>query len=288
MNLVEYLARAADYLDRHEVASPRLNAELLLADLLGISRIEIYTTFERRLTAREADAYREAVMRRGKGCPLQYITGGTGFRGLELEVREGVFIPRPETEVLVEKALEVAPRGGEGAFHALDIGTGCGNVAVSLAAESEGATVVAVDCDPEAVALCALNAARAGVGDRVKAVEGDLYGPLEAAERFDLVVSNPPYIPSGTKDSLPVEVRDHEPAIALFSGPEGLDLTRRLVRGAPVHMNEGAWLVLEVDESHAGDVVRELEEPAWSRPEVLEDLAGRPRVVRARLGTRSC
>ena len=283
MNLVEYLARATEYLERHAIASPRLNAEVLLANMLGTSRLEIYTQFERQLTTAQADAYRDLIVQRGTGRPLQYITGETGFRGLTLEVAEGVFIPRPETEFLVEKALERAPLGPGpgGALRVLDIGTGCGCIAVSVASEVERASVVATDCDPGAVGLCEANAARAGVGERVTVLAGDIYGALGEADEFDLIISNPPYIPSGERESLPPEVKDYEPETALFAGPEGLDVIRRIIEGAPGHLAPGGFLVLEVDETHAHVVAGILSAAGWSEVEVFDDLASKPRVVRA-------
>ncbi|MHB8896525.1 MAG: peptide chain release factor N(5)-glutamine methyltransferase [Candidatus Geothermincolia bacterium] len=290
MNLVEYLARATEYLDRHGISSPRLNAELLLADMLGISRLDIYTRFERQLTAQESDAFRDLVVKRSEGIPLQYITGETGFRGLTLAVREGVFIPRPETEVLVELALENAPvtPGAGGPFSVLDIGTGCGNIAVSIAAEREDASVVAIDCDARAVELCLENAAKAVVASRVSGLVGDLFGPLDDGATFDLIISNPPYIPESMRDELPAEVRDFEPEKALFGGQEGLDTIRKIVAGAPERLAPRGLLALEVDLSHAEQVALELLEGLWSSAQVYEDLAGRKRVVLARHGEPGC
>jgi len=285
VNLVEYLARATEYLDRHQVTSPRLNAEVMLANMLGISRVQVYTSFERVLTPGEAGAYRDFVMRRAGGVPLQYITGETGFRGLVLETREGVFIPRPETEILVEKALEKsAGVPGGRTVRVLDVGTGCGNVALAIASELEEARVLAVDCSREAVELCARNAGRLGLEGRVRVALSDFYDCLGEGDRFDLVVSNPPYIPEGMRGRLPREVEEHEPERALFAGPEGMDAIRRITAGAPGHLVPGGWLVLEVDESHAGRVGEELTESGWTGVEVFEDLCGRPRVVCAKRG----
>jgi len=284
VNLVEYLARASEYLDRQGVSSARLNAEMMLSSLLGISRLDIYTNFERQLTDAEAAAFKEMLIKRAGGCPLQHITGEAGFRGLVLEVRPGVFIPRPETEVLVEKALEVLP--ADGRARVLDLGSGCGNIALSVAAEGSGSSVTAVDIDEAAVRLTLANAARAGVSESVEALCGDLFEPLEEGAAFDLIVSNPPYIPEGMHESLPAEVKDFDPAAALFAGPEGLDVIRRIVAGAPGHLADGGWLVLEVDESHAGRVEEMLAGEGWTGVEVFQDLAGRPRVVRARWPSR--
>jgi release factor glutamine methyltransferase len=288
VNLVEYLGRATDYLEKHGVASARLNAELMLADLLGLTRIELYTNFDRELTKGEADTYKGIVLERAGGRPLQYITGNTGFRGLTLKVAEGVFIPRPETEVLVEKALEAIDlRMGAGwpDPRVLDIGTGCGNIALSIAAERGSVTVTAIDCDEAAVRLCELNAVEADLSPRVRTELADVF-PAVGGERYDVIVSNPPYIPAGMRDSVPEEVKGFEPEGALFAGAEGLDVIERIVEGAAGHLDEGGYLVLEVDESHALSVASMMEEDPWEEVAVFEDLAGRQRVVRARLGGR--
>lgn len=280
MKTVDYLLKATSYLERHRVVSPRLNAELLLANLLGISRLEIYTGFDRPLSDADADAYRELLARRASGWPLQYLTGEAGFRGLTLEVKPGVFIPRPETEVLVERALEVLP---EGEADVLDLGCGCGNIAVSVASERPFARVAAVDIEPTAVEQCRLNAGACGVSERVTVTCGDLFEPLKGSGvRFDMVISNPPYVPSGCRDALPVEVREFEPPGALFAGPDGMECIRRIIEGTPGYLKPGGWLVLEVDESHASRVRSDLL-AEWDGAELFEDLAGRPRVVRARL-----
>lgn len=298
MNLVEYLKKATDYLERHDVPSPRLNSEVLLANQLGISRLDIYTGFERVLTDGEAKAYRDLLARRVSGWPLQYLTAEAGFRGMVLEAAPGVLIPRPETEVLVEKALEVIPLVGP---EVLDLGCGCGNIALSIAAERDGARVTAVDCEPAAIELTRRNAARTGQDEKIKVLEGDLFAPVEGNGKvFDAVVSNPPYVPDGCADSLPPEVTEHEPPRALYAGPDGLDVIQRIVAEAPDHLRQDGWLVLEVDENHAEEVIRLLVPPAptsegqaageavsrWSDVELFEDLAGKPRVIRARYSGR--
>jgi release factor glutamine methyltransferase len=298
LNLVEYLKKATDYLERHDIASPRLNAELLLSSMLGISRLDVYTGFERALTEVESREYRELIVKRAAGAPLQYLTGEVGFRTLVLEVTPGVFIPRPETEVLVEKALEVLPNGE---MDILDLGCGSGCIALSIARERTGARVTAVDCERTAVELSLRNAERTGLAERTTVLEGDLFEPLDGAARsFDAIISNPPYVPDGAAESMMPEVRDYEPTRALFAGPDGLDVIKRIVAGAPEYLTVGGWLLLEVDESHADKVVELLEpsgdsatprmEPArdgarWSDIEVCDDLAGRPRVVKARLAS---
>lgn len=277
MNLGEALTRAADYLEKHEIESARLNAELLLGWLLGLSRIELYTCFERPLDAEEAGVYRIVLSRRAAGYPLQYITRSAGFRGVELEVCCGVFVPRPETEILAEKTLEIV---AEGRRRVLDVGTGCGNVAVSLAFEDDRSRVTATDVAWLAAELCRRNAEANGVDDRVRVLEGDLFVPVEG-EVFDVVVSNPPYVRLDAWEKLPVDVRMFEPVGALLGGVDGLDVVRRLVEGAPSHLEAGGWLLLELDPGQIDEVLGMLSTPAWNRAESFEDLNGRLRVVRA-------
>lgn len=281
MTAVEYLLKASAFLERKGVSPARLNAELLLSRVLSVTRVEIYTGYDRPLSAEEADEYRRLLVQRARGWPLQYLLGETGFMGLTLRVRPGVFIPRPETEVLVEKALERLP-GAAG--EVLDVCCGCGNISAAVAVNRPGAVVTASDIRPEAARLALENAALLGVADRVTVLEGDLFDPV-AGRRFDMVVSNPPYVPSGCRDSLPVEVREHEPGEALFAGPDGLDVIRRLAAGAPSVLEPGGWIALEVDESHAAEVAGDLLS-GWEEVELFEDLAGRPRVVVGRLPDR--
>lgn len=281
MNLVEFVATAASYLERHGVSSPRLNAELLLGHLLHLERIEIYTNYDRPLSAEEAEGYKRLLVKRAGGCPLQYLTGAVGFMGLSLEVRRGVFIPRPETEVLASRLLEVLPPGNP---DVLDLGTGCGNLAVCVAVRHPHASVVAVDNDRRAVELCQSNAIRYGVSDRVSALAGDLYDALagEPSHLFDSIVSNPPYIPECAWEALPVEVRDFEPMEALLGGPDGLDVVRRIVRYGPAHLKAGGRLLVEIGDGQVQEATS-LFDARWEDVRHHEDLAGRARVLEARL-----
>jgi release factor glutamine methyltransferase len=281
LNLVESVATAASYLERQGVGSPRLNAEILLGHLLHLERIEIYTNYDRLLSAGEAEGYKRLLMKRAGGCPLQYLTGEAGFMGLSFEVRPGVFIPRPETEVLASSLLDVLPQDSP---DVLDLGTGCGNLAVCIAVRKPGAQVVAVDNDPRAVSLCEKNAVRFGVADRIRVVTGDLYDALaEGSSRlFDAIVSNPPYVPESAMESLPAEVRDFEPPEALLGGPDGLDVVRRIVASAPAHLKSGGRLFVEIDEGQL-EQATSLFDAGWEGVTVHEDLAGRPRVLEAGL-----
>ena len=211
------LARlAAGHLAERGVEDPRLDAELLLAHVLGVRRLDLYLQFERPLTPDEVAAYREAIRRRGQREPLQYITGTTSFRELELAVDPRVLIPRPETEVLVGAVLEWA--AGRGDLVALDIGTGSGAIALSLLAEGPFARMVATDVSRGALELAAENARRTGLDARLELRHGPLWEPIGDGERFDVIVSNPPYVADAEGAGLQPEVAAHEPAGALFAG----------------------------------------------------------------------
>ena len=285
MNLVESVADAASYLEKHGVSSPRLNAESLLGYLIGLERLEIYTHYDRLLSAREADDYKALLKKRAGGCPLQYLTGEARFMGLAFEVRPGVFIPRPETEVIVSKLLEGLPPGSA---DILDLGTGCGNIAVGVAVSRPLVSVVAVDNDPLAGELCRRNAERHGVAARVEVLAGDLYEALSGmpSRLFDAIVSNPPYIPEFAREGLPVEVRDFEPAGAILAGPDGLDLVRRIIRDAPAYLKVGGLLLVEIDDGQVEEAM-DLFGGEWEEVRYHEDLTGRARVVEAGLASRA-
>lgn len=276
MNVVESLKKATEFLERRDVASPRLNSELLLSCMLGISRVELYTGFDRELTEEEAERFKEMLMKRAAGCPLQYLTGETGFFSATYVVCPGVFIPRPETEVLVEKALEMLP---DRPVKVLDIGTGNGCIAISIALERANAELLATDISASALVLCNRNADRLGVSDRVGTALGDLYEPIGPSERFDMVISNPPYICSTEAGELDVEVREFEPPQALFAGESGMEVIRKLVSGAPGHLKPGGLFAIEIGETQGARSTALFEDAGFEEVELAKDLAGRDRVV---------
>jgi release factor glutamine methyltransferase len=270
----EVVVRASDYLGRHGVAEPRATAEALLQYFLGTDRAGLYARTEG-LDTRTAKLFGRALCQRCHGVPLQYLTGEQQFFDLVLGVAPGVFVPRPETEVLVERAVEVLPQG---APVVIDVGTGTGAVALAIKRFRPQATVVATDRSPDAVQVARANASRHAL--EVEVLEGDLLAPLP--ERFrgevDLVVSNPPYVTRSEYASLPAEVRA-EPYEALVGGT---DVHRRLAEDVPRWLRPGGWLVLEVGAAQGPDVGALLE-GRFDPVEVLPDLAGRDRVVRGRL-----
>lgn len=274
------LARiAADVLASKGIEQPRLEAELLLAAVLGVRRLDLYLQHDRPLLESEVAAYREAVRRRMRREPLQYITGEVGFRELTLRVDRRVLIPRPETEVLVGAVLEWA---GEDSGIALDVGTGSGAIALSLAREGPFRRVVATDVSRGALEVARENARRAGLETRVEFREGSLWEAVRPGEAFDVIVSNPPYVAEADRASLPPEVRDYEPPEALFAPRGGLGLLEALVAGAPARLRPGGLLALEVGDGQAPAVLDAIHATgAYERAWVVRDLAGRDRVVLA-------
>ena len=242
--VLDYLRLAEPYLARHGVASARLDAEVLLAHVLGVSRLELYTRFDQPLVRSEVDAYREALVRRARREPVAYITGVKEFYGLAFRVGPGVLVPRPETEFLVEQVLALlrqAPPGGL----IVDVGSGCGAIALAVACRHPGARVVGIDRSPVALDYARANAERLGVEQRVRWLLGDALEALADASAA-VVVSNPPYVPTSHLSRLAPEIARHEPREALDGGPEGLDVARRVVAGAGRVLCPGGTLLMEL------------------------------------------
>jgi release factor glutamine methyltransferase len=273
---------SADYLRDKGIDTGRLDAEHLLASVVGVDRLGLYLAFERPLTPAELDGYRPLLKRRAAREPLQYILGRQPFRELDLEVGPSVLIPRPETEVLVDQILE-AIRGDDPGGTALDLGTGSGAIALSLAFEGSFASVVATDVDDAALEVARRNRDAAGLGERVELRRGSLFEPLKRSERFDVIASNPPYVGEGDEESLEPEVRDWEPRAALFAGADGLDVLRRIAVGACEHLRPGGLLALEVGAGQARIVADWLEsDRGYVEVKVMRDYTGRERFVFAR------
>lgn len=271
------------YLGRRGDERPRLSAEWLLSAATGLSRVEIYTNFDRPLASEELALMRAGIERRAGGEPLQYVTGEMPFRHIVLRCEPGVLIPRPETEVLVDAVLEEL--AGCGSPRVLDLCTGTGCIALSIAGEHPDTVVVATDISPAATALAERNARALGLEGWVDVLECDLADAVapEFAGTFDVLVSNPPYIPSAIlAGQIPSEVRDFEPALALDGGADGLAVFRRILGLAPGMLSAGGLLACELFEgalATASDLVRA--EEGWDRVEVREDLTHRPRILLA-------
>lgn len=277
------------YLQEKGVERGRLDAEHLLAHVLGVKRLQLYLQHDRPLDREELDRFRPLLRRRAEREPLQYIVGHAAFRELELAVDRRVLIPRPETEVLVDEVLAWAAAAGRTGLTAVDVGTGSGAIGLALAHEGPFDLVVATDASPDALAVAGQNARAVGLDGRVHLREGSLFQALGAGEAFDVVVSNPPYIAEAEASALEPEVAGWEPAQALFGGPDGMAVIRALVAGAGAHLAPGGLLAMEVGAGQAGLVVAEVEATGeYEDVRVRRDLAGRERVVLAtRAGRRS-
>lgn len=261
---------------RSQVDAPRLTAEILLAHALGCDRVRLYLDFDKPVAEKELAAFRDLVRRRAAGEPTAYLTGKKEFCGRTFKADRRALIPRPETELLVEAALRALPDGGR----ALDLCTGSGCVAITMALARPGARVLAVDLSPEALALAGENAA--ALGARVELLQGDLYDPLPPDLRFDVVVANPPYVPTREVPALAREL-SHEPAMAIDGGEGGLAVAARLIAGAPAHLSAGGTLVVEMHESHRELFPRLCRAAGFAEAESRLDLAGLARYVVATL-----
>lgn len=285
------------YLEDHGDTNPQISSRWLISDALGLSKMELYTKCDQPIEPAELDLLRAYVKRRAAGEPLQYITGKTFFRHVEVEVEHGVLIPRPETEVLVSEVLKrlpacrfaadetgaiVANEAGE-PIRVAEVGCGSGCIACSLAYENPMVDVSASDILPEAVSLTARNAEKVGVADRVHPVECDLGSAL--AGPFRAIVSNPPYIPTGIMSELPDEVSSHEPRIALDGGPDGLDVFRRLANWAYGALSHDGFLACELHETCLDEAARIAADIGFSSIDIVNDLVGKPRVLIASLAS---
>lgn len=277
--VVEMVRWTAEYLGGKGFHNARLNAELLLAGMLGLKRLDLYLQHDRPLSPEELAEFKARLRRRARREPLQYIDGTAAFRNLVLRVDARVLIPRPETERLVQEVLDWAA-GREG-LAALDVGTGSGAIALALATEGPFARVVATDVRDDTLAAARQNHAFAAPGTPVEFRAGDLFAPVHG-DAFDVIVSNPPYIGDEERPSLDTEVVDWEPGTALFAGVGGLDVIRRLVAEAPGHLRPGGLLALEIGAAQGPAVSKLIEETgAFGEARVRPDMAGRDRFVLA-------
>ncbi len=277
MQLRQALSAAIEHLTEHAVGSPRMNAETLLMFVLNTDRAYLYAHPERELSADEQARYDEAIVERSTGKPAQYITGHQEFWGMDLIVSPAVLIPRPETEHVVETVLELAQM--KQAPRIVDVGTGSGCIALALAAELPWARVEAVDISSAALEVARANAARLQLDHRIVFQQRDLLAGAPA-DAYDLVVSNPPYVPESEPEKAQREVREFEPKVAVFAGESGLEVYRRLVPQAHEALKPGGWLVVEIGYSQAAAVHELLQD--WAEVRVTPDLQGIPRVSAAR------
>jgi release factor glutamine methyltransferase len=285
--VLEIINSSRSYLAEKGFENARLETELLLSHVLSLSRIELYQHYDRRLKQGELETYKALFKRRLSGEPVQYVTGTAAFMFSDFEVTPDVLIPRPETEALVEAALEVIgemARGRTGELLVADVGTGSGVIAVTIALKVKEARLIAMDSSAPALAVARKNAEKAGVADKIEFVEGQLLEPLRPtafAGHIAAIVSNPPYVATDDIEGLPAEVRDFEPREALDGGPDGLDCLRAIAQDGPALLAPGGELILEVGDGQAAAVGRMLSS-GLDDVRILRDYAGRDRIVAAR------
>ncbi len=320
MTVLEVISKSAEFLTKRGVESPRLQAELLLAHVLQLPRMKLYLNFERGLTPTELDAARALVKRRSQREPYQHIVGSTSFCGLEIAVSRQVLVPRPETELLAEAGWEFlgkhsafsiqhstseeqnsanserrppARRVDElnetkpavpeaGAPTALDFGTGSGCIAIALAVKCPRARVLGVDASAEALALAQQNAERNGAAERIQFAHGNGFAAVPSGQRFDLIISNPPYIASAEIATLSPEVRDFDPHAALDGGDDGLDFYRLLAARAADFLAPAGKLMVEFGDGQADALKKIFEMQMWIVEAVRADYTQRPRLLIAR------
>ena len=278
--VLEVLQSTTVYFERHKIENPRLNAEQLLAHVFGKTRMDLYLEFERRLSEADLGPLRELVKRRGQGEPLQLLLGTVEFCGHIFAIDQRALVPRPETEQLVELLVsELREQTSE--IRILDVGTGSGVIALCLATKFPKAEVFAVDISEDALSLAKENAARLGLGSRIRFQKGDLLENL--TERFDVIVANLPYISMNDRRLLAREVL-HDPPVALFAGPAGDELVRRLIDQAPARLNPGALLALEIGINQAEGLSELLRQKNYHDIQSKKDYSGITRFLVARYG----
>ena len=267
------------YLKEHGSESPRLEAEVLLAHARGCQRIQLYTQYDQVLTDQQRGVMRELVKRRANKEPVAYLVGHREFFSVDFLVTKDVFIPRPDTETLVMSAIDAAKEWSQPSILDLCAGSGC--VAVSLAVNVPKSRVTAVELHPATARVTRQNIDKHKVTERVTLLEGDLFAPVERGARFELIVSNPPYVTSGEIPGLEADVR-HEPHRALDGGVDGLDVIRRIVNQAPGFLVPGGWLMMELAPEQAPTAISLLEDGGFADTATVKDLAGQARVVKGR------
>lgn len=272
------------YFTEHKVVPARLSAEMVLAHVLGLKRIDLYVQFDKPVEQAQLDTLRGLVKRAGAHEPVQYLIGKTEFYSLEMNVTKDCLIPRPETELLVEKAVEFLRKRG-GVAHVIDLCTGSGCVAVAIAKNYKDCQIVATDISEAALAVAATNVQKHGVADRVTLLAGDLFEPVVKeldGQEFDLITANPPYVSQAEYDVLDAKVRDYEPVKALVAGDDGLEIIKRVIGQATYFLKPGGCLLMEIGFAQ-GDAVKQLFEATggYDKVEIEKDFADKNRLVNA-------
>jgi release factor glutamine methyltransferase len=304
VTVLEAIQKSTDFLGKRNVESPRLQTELLLAHLLKMPRMKLYLNFERALTTPETDAFRELIKRRSQREPLQHIVGSTSFCGYEIAVNRHVLVPRPETELLAELGWQFLTNFTPQPPTALDFCTGSGCIAIALAAKCPDAKIVATDISADALALAEENASQNKVAERIQFLQGDGFAALKdrwgerprepglangqngspgvSPHQFDLIASNPPYIPSAEIATLQPEVRDFDPRIALDGGADGLEFYRRLASQSKAFLKADGRIMVEFGDGQAEAIQKIFETEKWIVEAVKEDYSHRARILVAR------
>ncbi len=286
MTISNALKWCCEYLSEKGDKDPRLSSEWLICNIAGLSRFQLYTNFDKALSESELACLRMSAKRRAAGEPLQYITGEMPFRHIVVKCEPGVLIPRPETEILVDKALEIVDSRTPECYEIriIEVGVGTGCISCSIAHERENTQIIATDISPLAASLARSNVEALGLGDRVHVVECDLLSGVEEDFKADVLVSNPPYVPTHVIDEIDEEVSQYEPHLALDGGQDGMDIFRRLVLDAPSHLAKDGYMIVELFETKL-DIAKEIlmQDGRWSDVEIIYDLTSRPRHICARL-----
>jgi release factor glutamine methyltransferase len=300
VTVLEAIQKSADFFAKKNVESPRLQVELLLAHLLKMPRMKLYLNFERALSPAEIDSLRELVKRRGQREPLQHIVGSTSFCGYEIAVSRHALIPRPETELLAELGWNLLATRHSSLVTALDFGTGTGCIAIVLAAKCPNAKILATDISADALALAKENAVKNNVAEQIEFLQGDGFAALKkngwgerprepksnaqdgSPHQFDLLISNPPYIPSAEIATLQPEVRDFDPRGALDGGADGLDFYRRISTEAKPFLKPDGKIMLEFGDGQADAIKKIFENEKWIVEAVKDDYSQRARFLTAK------
>jgi len=279
VTVLEVITKSTEFLAKRGVESPRLQTELLLAHVLHLPRMKLYLNFQRTLTNIELESLRALVQRRGNREPLQHIVGSTSFCGLEIKVDGNVLVPRPETELLAEAGWNFLQSLDATPLAALDFGTGSGCIAIAIATKCPKVEITAVDRSETAVELARKNAAHHAVENRIKFQLGDGFAAIQPPCQFDLIISNPPYIPTAEIATLEPEVRDHDPHTALDGGADGLDFYRRLAAQAAPYLKPHGKIMIEFGDGQAEAISELFATHHWTIAAVQADYSQRLRLL---------
>jgi release factor glutamine methyltransferase len=279
VTVLEAIQKSSEFLGKKNIESPRLQTELLLAHLLKMPRMNLYLNFDRALSPTETDALREMIKLRGQHEPLQHIVGSTSFCGFQICVNRNALVPRPETELLAESGWQFLSTINHQPSTALDFGTGTGCIAIALAAKCPNAKIVALDISADAIALAKENATRNNFTERIEFLQGDGFVALPKNSQFDLIISNPPYIPTAEIETLEPEVKFFDPRRALDGGADGLDFYRTLAAESKPFLKSNGKIMLEFGDGQAKAVRKIFEDEKWIVEAVKEDYSQRERIL---------